>query len=182
MKLLRFTAVLITSAGLLGCASGALVENMAYKETKNQYTEEMQDNMSVDSVTGGKKTNPAWTSEIDNESFAEAVKQSLEFQGLYSNSGNYALAIKMLKVDQPMFGLDMKVTTHIQYTLTEKKSNKVVFDETVVAPYTATVGDAFAGIKRLRLANEGSAKKNIEGLLKKLSELNISPSNISITP
>jgi len=36
----------------------------------------------------------------------------------------------------------------------------------IKSPYTVTVGDAFAGIKRLQLANEGSAKENIYKLLK----------------
>ena len=36
----------------------------------------------------------------------------------------------------------------------------------VINLYTATVSDAFAGIKRLQLANEGSAKENIYKLLK----------------
>ena len=57
----------------------------------------------------------------------------------------------------------------------------MVLNETVVAPYTATIGDAFAAIKRLRLANEGSGKANIQGLLDKLAELQIQPGDVSLT-
>jgi hypothetical protein len=56
----------------------------------------------------------------------------------------------------------------------------MLFDETIIAPYTATIGDAFVAIKRLRLANEGSGRKNVEGLMNKLSELEISPKQVSI--
>jgi len=80
-----------------------------------------------------------------------------------------------------MFGLDFEVTTHVRYILTDSDNNgAVVLNETVVTPYTATIGDAFAAIKRLRLANEGSGKANIQGLLDKLSELRIQPANISL--
>ena len=80
-----------------------------------------------------------------------------------------------------MFGLNFEVTTHVKYILTDRESNgSVIMNETIVAPFTATVGDAFAAIKRLRLANEGSGKANINGLLEKLSELRIKPGDISL--
>lgn len=43
--------------------------------------------------------------------------------------------------------------------LKDTQSGNTVLDETIVAGYTATVGDAFPGVERLRFANEGSAKK-----------------------
>jgi hypothetical protein len=42
------------------------------------------------------------------------------------------------------------------------------------------MSEAFAAIKRLRLANEGAGQKNIEMLLEKLSELKINQSEISL--
>ncbi|MBU2713200.1 hypothetical protein KCG35_19210 [Zooshikella sp. WH53] len=154
---------------------------MIYQGEQKTYPKELKDNLEVSSVSGGEKTNPAWTSEIDNDAFSAAVKKSLSSQGLLSESGKYQLEVKMLKVDQPLFGFDMTVTTHVQYTLTDKTNNVTVLNETIVAPYTATVSDAFSGIKRLRLANEGSGKKNITGLLEKLSKLNISSHQISVS-
>ena len=82
--------------------------------------------------------------------------------------------------DQPMFGLNFEVTTHVRYILTDRESGNVVLNETVVAPYTATVGDAFVAIKRLRLANEGSGRKNIEGLLDLLASLRIGAEEVSL--
>lgn len=180
MKLVKFTFVLVVCAYLLGCASGAKMENMVFHGDQKEYSGEIQENMGLGEVSGGKKTNPAWTSEIDNEAFSGAVKESLISQGLYSANGKYRLEVSMLKVDQPIFGLDLEVTTYVRYILTSVDSGAVVFDETVIAPYTAGVGDAFVGVKRLRLANEGSAQKNIEGMLKKLSELRIEPKEISL--
>ena len=180
MKLVKFVFVLFICAYLSACASGAKMENMVFLGDQKEYSGELQENLGLGDVSGGKKTNPAWTSEIDNQSFSGAVKQSLRSQGLYADNGKYQLEVKMLKVDQPLFGLSFEVITHVQYILTDTDSGTVVFDDTVVAPHTATVGEAFVGVKRLRLANEGSAKKNIEGLLNKLSDLQIKSQAISL--
>ena len=86
-----------------------------------------------------------------------------------------------MSVAQPLLGLDMTVTTHVRYTLKDTQSGSVVLDKMLVASYTATVGDAFVGAKRLRLANEGSARKNIGLFLEELSKLKIKPQEISLT-
>ena len=39
--------------------------------------------------------------------------------------------------------------------------------------FTATTGDAFAGVTRLRIATEGAAQENIRLGIKKLSQLNL---------
>lgn len=156
------------------------MENMVFQGNQKEYTAEIQSNLALGEVSGGKKTNPAWTSEIDNDAFSGAVRESLRSQGLYSDDGKFQLQVEMLKVDQPLFGINFEVTTHVRYILSNSDSNAVVFDETVVTPHTAGVGDAVIGVKRLRLANEGSARKNIEGLLSKLSELRIGPTQVSL--
>lgn len=180
MRILNLVSVLFICSYLFGCASGAKMEDMVFQGPQKNYSDALQKNMEVAKVSGGEKTNPAWTSEISNEAFSEAVKNSLVSQGLYSPAGKYQLEVQMIKVDQPMFGLDFEVTTNVRYTLTNTITSKVVLDETVIAPHTATMGDAFAAVKRLRLANEGSANKNIENFLSKLSQLEIDPKEISL--
>lgn len=180
MKIIKSASILIVCGFVFGCASPAKMENMVYHGGQKTYTKELQKNVHVASVSGGQKTNAAWTSEIDNDAFQGALKQSLLTQGLLSDNGRYKLEVSLLKVDQPMFGFDMTVTTHVQYKLTDVKQNSVVLSETVVAPHTATVGDAFAAVKRLRLANEGSGAKNIEEFLEKLSKLKIKPKQITL--
>ncbi len=71
-----------------------------------------------------KKTNPLWTSEISSEAFSGAVRGSLQAQGLLSDDGRYKLVVNMLKVDQPIFGLDFEVTTHVQY-FTDRFGNPI---------------------------------------------------------
>lgn len=183
MKTIKILSAPVIIVLLVGCATGAKKENMVYTGSafdNNSYNNALKNEINVASVLGGEKTNPAWSSQISNEDFSGAVKSSLAKEGLLSETGRYQLRVNMLKVDQPLFGLDMTVTTHVRYVLTDKQDSSNILDETIVAPYTATMADALAGITRLRLANEGSGKKNIEGLLKKLSTLNIKPEEVSV--
>lgn len=182
MKIIKIAFVLAALTYLTGCASGAKMENMAYTGDLKVYDSSLENNLGVTAVTGGEETNPAWTSEISDDAFSGAVKQSLESQGLLSENGRYQLDVTMLEVDQPMFGLDFEVITHVKYVLMDSETENVVLDETVIAPHTATVSDAFMAIERLRIANEGSGRKNIEGLLNKLSELKIGSGDISLAP
>lgn len=181
MKLMKVVLILTAVLYITGCASGAKMENMTYQGEQKSYSEDIKNNVGLSDVSGGEKTNPVWTSEISDEAFSGALKNSLQAQGLLSDDGIYNLKVKLIKVEQPIFGLDFEVKTHVQYILTNSKDNSVVFNETIVAPHTATVGDAFAAVKRLRLANEGSGMKNIEQFLAKLSELKIIKSQISLT-
>ncbi|WP_323751421.1 hypothetical protein [Marinobacter sp.] len=182
MNLLRFLVIAASAIYLSGCASGAKMDNMIYDGPAKIYDAELENNMGISNVTGGTKTNPAWTSEIDNNAFSGAIKESLLQQGLLSGKGRYQLEVILLEVVQPLFGLDFTVTTHVKYLLTDRENNgAVVMNETIVAPYTATFGDAFAAIKRLRLANEGSGKANIASLLAALSELEIKPGDIYLS-
>ena len=62
----------------------------------------------------------------------------------------------------------MSVSSTVRYNVIDAVSNAVVFDETIRATYTASFGEAFAGVNRLRLATEGLAWKNIALLIEKL--------------
>ena len=183
MNYLKIALISLAIITLGGCATGAKLENMTYTDSsyfEKTFDSELKNDVQVSQVTGGEKTNPAWTSEISNDAFKGALKNSLKSQGLYSESGKYALSAQLIRVDQPLFGLDFTVTTNINYKLIDTTSNQVLINETIIAPYTATVGDAFIAIERLRLANEGSGKENIKFLMKKLNDLNISPNAIAI--
>lgn len=76
----------------------------------------------------------------------------------------------------------MKVTTAIEYALIEKSTSKTVLTKTIATPFTATFSDAAIAAIRLKIANEGSARKNIEELLDALLSLNIKETEVSIAP
>lgn len=181
MNKLKWLLLSIPVVFAFGCASPAKIENMVYHpQSPLEYDRGLKNEVDVKTTSGGDKTNPLWTSEISGEAFSAAVKSSLESEGLLSDKGRYHLQIHMRETDQPMFGMNLTVTTHVNYILTDSMNNSIVLNETIVAPYTATVGDSFAAVKRLRLANEGSGKMNIKGLLEKLSELKINSNEVSV--
>ena len=71
----------------------------------------------------------------------------------------------MIEVDQPLFGFTFTVTSKIRYVLRDAESREIVLDEVITANGTATMGEAFAGVTRLRIATEKSAKNNIEKII-----------------
>ncbi|MEO4047890.1 hypothetical protein AAFN46_12470 [Pseudomonas sp. CAU 1711] len=181
----RLLCLSLFSLLLTGCASSAKIEGMTVGESQargNTYSASLQDNLQVGEVKGGQETNPMWTSEIGGAEFQGALKQSLDNAGLLSDNGDapYVLTANLVRVDQPLFGLDFEVTSSVEYVLVDKASGKELFRETLRTPYTAGVGDAFIAVKRLRLANEGSARENISALLKRLSALNIEAKQVSL--
>jgi len=112
-------------------------------------------------VSGGSETNPLWTAQVSNEDLKTALEGSLAAAGYMGSDGRpMVVTANMIELNQPMMGLDMSVTSRIQYSVTS--NGRVVFNDTVSATGTATMGEAFAGVERLRLANEKSIKENIK--------------------
>lgn len=185
MRCVRALLLIGGCAFLFGCASGAKMENMAVTEQDQvsiaAFDPALKKSVHVAGVEGGEATNPAWTSEISNESFSLALKKTLKHYGLLSASGRYQLNVDMLNVDQPLLGFDMTVTTRIRYRLVDSETGQAVIDEVILAPYTATAGQAFLGVERLRIANEGSAKRNIQRFLDELAALRIAPESVSLS-
>lgn len=137
----------------------------------------LKENIAVDGVSGGKETNPMWTSNVGNVEFEQALEASLCEAGLLSagkQAGKYKLVASMEKVDQPLMGFNMTVTATVNYVLTERATGKQVMSKRVALPFTATVSDAFAGVERLRLANEGAVRVNIGSLIEEIAKLGVS--------
>jgi len=180
-RLLLASALIALCAG---CASPAQISGMsvsAEQAKTSSFDSQLKNNIRLSEVNGGDKTNPLWTSEIDSPDFGAALKQSLANANLLGDeSATYALRANLLRVDQPIFGLDFEVTSEVEYTLIESATNKVVLREMIRTPFTAGFGDSVIGIKRLRLANEGSARVNIIAMLKRLSDLKIEAKQISL--
>ncbi len=179
--------VLCLCVALAGCA--ATTEKMIYHGERKTYDAHLQDNLDVGAVVGGQETSVigalahAQSSEISNEVFAGALKQSLANQGLLANDGRgrYVLNIQLVSVDQAFNGLNSNVVTSVQYVLTDTQSHTVVMKETIVAEHEAASADSFFNVHLTQQrANEGSAKNNIEQFLAVLSVLDIKPADIVV--
>ncbi len=167
--------LLFACASLVSCVSPAQPEAMIPESVALQH----KFHQSVSTVvSGGQSTNPLWTSQVANEDFQTALQDSIEKHGLFSqvlrsNGGDYVLDVRLVRLGQPIIGLNMTVTADVEWRLNRGSSGSRVWEERIVRKYTATVGQAFAGVKRLRLANEGAIRENIKAALEKISRLSL---------
>jgi hypothetical protein len=168
-------AILIASACLLtGCATGAKPEAMVAE--KVAVAHQSNGDVSI-MVSGGKATSSAGASQISDDAFAQALRDSITKSGLFravsASGGRYKLTAFIGKVDQPMMGFSLTVNMEVSYTLVDTESNKTVWSKNIPSAYTAKVSDAFAGVERLRLANEGAAKANIQQAITEMGALQL---------
>jgi len=162
---------LLLVLSLMGCAFPATKEGMVV--TDYSAPKQTGDKIFVKASTGGSMTLPFWTSQISNDNFTEAVKESLlnskTFASLSTHWGeDWGLELEIREVDQPFFGTSFTVTTDINYTL--YLSGKKVYETDVREAGTATMSDSILGVARLRIANEYSARANIRKFIDELSK------------
>ena len=81
-----------------------------------------------------------------------------------------ALTAHLIELEQPLAGFDVEVTSTVQYVVTRRSDGVVVLDETIVTPYTEDFSSTFLAVERLRLANEGAIRRNIETFITTLIE------------
>lgn len=171
-KILAVVGIVLAAAYLQGCASGATVAGMTSTKSFEASRIHMPEKITVATAEGGKATNPLWTSQVGSREFEGALVASLQSNGLLApGQGAYVLKPTLQKLVQPLFGLDLTVKADVLYVLEDSASGKELLNETISTSYTATVGDAFAAIKRLRLANEGAIRSNIDALIERLAAI-----------
>ena len=168
--------VILSVALLAGCATPAAVEQMSVSLPITQTNSALKNSVGVKEVTGGRETNPMWTSQVSSDAFRRALEQSLENAGMFSKivaGSKYQLTADLTRLDQPMMGFDMTVTSTVRYSLIETQTRKEVYSRVIQIGYTAKMSDAFVGTQRLKLANEGAVKANIQGLINDLIALKL---------
>tara|TARA_B110000503_G_C7173241_1_gene425539 strand:- start:16883 stop:17338 length:456 start_codon:yes stop_codon:yes gene_type:complete len=130
-------------------------------------------------VRGGSETTSMGASQISNTDFREAIKASIKSSELFSSvaedsvPADYVLQGTIIRVEQPAMGFSMTVDLEIAWLLKESGEADALIREAHDSTYTASVGAAFAGVKRLRLATEGAAQNNILWVLDRISKLEL---------
>jgi len=162
------------AALLSGCATPASEEGMTAAVAPvamQAIPQELRGQVAVKDVIGGKETNPLWASNVGSEGFRNALTASLKKSGLAGSdqASRYIVAASIQNVAQPLMGFNMTVTMTVDYQLIERSTNTVAWKQTITRPYTATVGEAFLGSERLRVANEGAARTNIATFIELLA-------------
>lgn len=167
-------AVIVVSSSMLGgCASPSTALGMtpATIKTTNLHTQSV-----TVAVGGGKETNSTGKSQISDTAFAEAISNAITSSKVFSSvikgaGGDTILTVTIFNIDQPSFGFSFTVKMEAGWTLKRADTGAVIWQESIKSEHTATTSDAFAGVERLRLANEGAAKNNIAEALRKISAL-----------
>lgn len=171
----KLAALAVIGFGLSACASGAESSAMISGQVGGAYATPQiyKETIAVGTVDGGSDTYKLWKSNVSTENFKDALAQSLKANLMLSPSaGRYTLDAHILDIDQPVLGgFSMTVTASVHYKMVETTSQKTVFDDKIVTPYTAGMSDHVLGYERLRLANEGAVRENIKALIAKLQAL-----------
>ena len=164
----------VLSAFVAGCAQPARQTAMVAPVSSQTILADdspLRQNVVVDKVTGGKKTDPLWTSQVSSEDFQEALKLSLKQHTILGEAGSpMAVEANLLKLDQPLAGFDLTVTSTVRYVV-RTTDDATPFDQTIVSPYTANFSSSALAYERLRLANEGAIRKSISDFFKCASGL-----------
>lgn len=176
-KITPFRSFLIFGAlsFLVGCASEASVQGMTVSALESPtfvVPKDLERGISIRSVTGGEETNPMWTSEVGNEAFRDALAFSLRNNSLLAteSAGRFVLDANLIDVEQPLIGFDTKVTSTVQYRLEHVDKVDEPYEDLVVESYTAKMSESWYGVERLRLANEGSIRNNINTFIRRVVE------------
>ncbi|NNJ93962.1 MAG: hypothetical protein HKP57_04365 [Halobacteria archaeon] len=162
-------------AWLTGCASPAnrqaLVVSDAPAATRHPYS------VSV-STSGGGETGSMDYTNISDEDLAGAIEESITHSGLFStviqgDGADYRLNVSLINMSKPMFGMDFKIDMEMAWSLIDARTGDVVMREAINSTHTATMGQAFAAVTRIRMAVEGAAQENIRQGLEKIAALKL---------
>ena len=165
----RHSVFLLGVVALSACASPAEMQSMVVVRppvASVAPSSPFRNTLTIARVEGGEETNPLCTSQVDNAAFQGALRASLEQTALLAPSpasSRFELFASLGSLNQPLIGLDLTVLSNVNYRVVERRTGQVWFQDTVVGSYTATFGDSPLAIQRLRLANEGSIRENIQG-------------------
>lgn len=171
-------AVLAVLAGYLilgGCATPATTEAMIPETASVEKTHPYSINVEV---TGGRATEPTGTPQIANDAFDDAITETLEKTKAFARvhdgkTGNYELSVIIFNVQHPSSGESAKVTIETGWTLTNRLTGKIVWQQALRSTYTASSGSDITPVGRLRKATEGAAKDNIKQGVTEITRLDL---------
>lgn len=119
--------LIVSIAALAGCASPSKPDAMVAHVVPPTHT--IAGDVSV-AVSGGKETSKMGASQISDDAFAQALRESGQDAGLFSKVSNdgarYRLTGFIGKVDQPMMGFSMTVKMEVSYALKDTQSGATV--------------------------------------------------------
>jgi hypothetical protein len=168
LNIAAVASLTLTASMLGGCASPARPE--AISTTLVMPVHKSTGEVSV-TASGGS------AAEISNDAFAQALRESIERSGIFAkvlpSGARYQLKALIGSVDHPSAGVSFTVKMEVSYTLIDTQAGKAVWTQTIPSEHTAHLSDALGANTRLRRAEEGAAKANIEQALTQIAAVNL---------
>ena len=113
-----------------------------------------------------------WSDASFLAAIAEAAVRSRLFTRVVADGeADYTLGVTLLNFTQPAMGFNMTVTMAAEWTVLRREGDSLLGREFVPSSCHKSVGDAFAGATRLRLATECAARENIAEGLRRIDRL-----------
>jgi hypothetical protein len=168
---LRTTLAAFALALLSACAQ---ITSRGMTVTQAELPNAMNPDLAGMIAVTGTTADRSWDSKIDDATFKEALTASLRLAGLLAEGSTAPLTLSARLVRaQSVAGtmIDVTIKTIVQYTLLDAKSGTRVIDEPVTVTHTATFSDAALGFKRVSLAEEVSARKNIAAAIVRINSI-----------
>lgn len=129
-------------------------------------------------VRGGSDTGAMDSSNISDADLKAAIEDAVVQNKLFKSivqgaGGEYELSVTVTSLSKPLFGTTFTVQMETGWSLSRASDRSVVMRKAVKSSGTATMGDAFAAVTRLRLAVEAAARDNISQGLASIADLNL---------
>ena len=169
MKKLSLLLLMMMFIGGCAAQSHNMVCDKIETSKKHPYSIEV-------AVDGGRETNPLWTSQISNSEFTQAIETSILNSDIFKSiakgdNADYYLNVDIVKISQPIIGLDFDIAMETKWALIQKTTKTIVWSDKIATTYKAKLGTALIAGERLQKANEGSARENIKEGLSRLSQV-----------
>ncbi|EJK8625806.1 lipoprotein [Morganella morganii subsp. morganii] len=107
-----------------------------------------------------------WKSALD-----DALARNVIFKD--DSTRKLSLSVKVLAINSPSFGAEMKTVSIARYQLTDRTNGKVVYSKEITAEGVVPFSYAFAGIVRARESINRSVQNNISEFLQELDHIDI---------
>lgn len=160
---------------LAGCSTpatrGAITPEVIVVSKPNPFSVHIQ-------TDGGAETDAMSGSNVSNAdlkaAIEDAVMQSKVFKSIVQTAGgDYQLNVRVVSLSKPLFGATFTVEMETAWSLTKEADRTIVMRKSVTSSGKATMGEAFVGATRLRLAVENATRENISQGLKAVAELKL---------
>ena len=108
-----------------------------------------------------------WQSDVDPQSFKEALQRSLTAQGYGQAAADNGMVLKayIAPTDLPSSGYTMYAAAGVRYELIRQSDGLVLIDQVVTSEGIADSHDSPIGMERARMAVEKAMRANIESFL-----------------